>query len=42
MKKKGDTKRTILKYLKLRNEAGCKLHSYDMRGNYKFVNSGAE
>ena len=40
--KKGDRKRTILKYIQIRKEIGFLFYSCDVRVSYDFDNSGAE
>jgi len=40
--KKGDRKRTILKFVQMRKEVGFQLNSCDVRASYDFVSGGAE
>jgi hypothetical protein len=40
--KKGDRKRTTLKYIQIRKEVGFQLYWCDVRANYDFANGGTE
>jgi hypothetical protein len=40
--KKGDRKRTILKFVQMRKEVGFQLYSCDVRASYDFASGGAE